>query len=176
MSDPPDHGYFLPVRNQEQDNAILRAFRESGHRITGQRLTLLNVLREQDGFLDAETLYRIASQRGATLSLATVYRALTLFKSLGLIEGRLVGDEQNREEYRFRSLHETYTLTCKRCGAIVPVEPDIVEAFRRELTASMGVTILTAHSCFVGYCADCTAALRAQEGSGENRDQAFPRR
>jgi Fe2+ or Zn2+ uptake regulation protein len=172
MGDPRDHRFSLPIRDEEQDTAILHVFRESGHRVTSQRLTLLDVLRQQAGFLDAETLHHLAGQRGAALSLATVYRTLALFKEIGLIEGRLVGDEQDREEYRFRSLRETYTLTCKRCGAIVPVEPDIVEAFRRELTASLGVTILTAHSCFVGYCADCTAALAAEETSGESRDLA----
>jgi Fe2+ or Zn2+ uptake regulation protein len=172
MGDPLDHRYSLPVHDEEQDQAILRAFRESGHRVTSQRLTLLNVLREQDGFLDAETLYHVASQHGAALSLATVYRTLALFKDMDLVEGRIVGDEQDREEYRFRSVRETYTLTCKRCGAIVPVEPDIVDAFRRELTTSLGVTILTAHSCFVGYCADCTAALAAEEASGESKDLA----
>jgi Fe2+ or Zn2+ uptake regulation protein len=172
MGDPLDHRYSIPVRDEEQDQAILRAFHESGHRVTSQRLSLLTVLREQDGFLDAETLYHVASQRGAALSLATVYRTLALFKDMDLIEGRIVGGEQDREEYRFRALRETYTLTCKRCGAIVPVEPDVVDAFRRDLTMSLGVTILTAHSCFVGYCAACTAELAAEDASGERRDLA----
>jgi Fe2+ or Zn2+ uptake regulation protein len=81
-----------------------------------------------------------------------------------LVEGRIVGDDQSREEYRFRSLREHYTLTCKRCGKIVPVEPDIVDAFRRE-AAALGVTVLGAHSCFIGYCEDCTAALAAEEAA-----------
>jgi Fe2+ or Zn2+ uptake regulation protein len=145
-----------------EENAILQAFRAAGHRVTTQRLALLNVMRKQGGFLDAEELHRLTALRGKDLSLATVYRTLTLFKELDMVEGRIVGDEQVREEYRFRSLNETYTLTCKRCGAIVPVEPDIIEAFRAKVTAALGVTILGAHSCFVGYCADCTAILAAE--------------
>jgi Fe2+ or Zn2+ uptake regulation protein len=172
MGDPLDHKASLPIRDQEQDEVLLRAFRQSGHRVTSQRLTLLDVLREQDRFLDAESLYHMVSGHGAALSLATVYRTLALFKDMGLIEGRIVGDEQAREEYRFRALRETYTLTCKRCGAIVPVESEIVDAFRRELTTSLGVTILTAHSCFVGYCAECTAALAAEETADESGDLA----
>ena len=78
--------------------------------------------------------------------------------------GRLVDTDQAREEYRFRAQRESYTLTCKRCGAIVPVEPDIVDAFRAEVTARLGVTVITAHSCFIGYCAECTAALTAEDG------------
>lgn len=147
------------------DEAIQRAFRDAGRRVTPQRLALLDVLRAQGGFLDAEALHRLANQRGEHLSLATVYRTLALFKEMQLVEGRLVGGEQDREEYRFRAPRETYTLTCKRCGAIVPVEPDIVDAFREEVTARLGVTVLSAHSCFVGYCAACTAALAAEDDS-----------
>ncbi|MCD4687540.1 MAG: transcriptional repressor, partial [Anaerolineae bacterium] len=97
-------------------------------------------------------------------------RALALFKDLGLVEGRIVGHEQGREQYRFRSGSERYTLTCKRCGAIVPVEPDIVDEFRREVTVQLGVTVLTAHSCFIGYCADCTAALAAEDAESVSGD------
>ncbi|MBI5959285.1 MAG: transcriptional repressor [Chloroflexi bacterium] len=147
----------------DQDAVIMRAFHAAGHRITAPRLALLNILREQGGFLNVDTLYQIAAARGENLSLATVYRTLLLFKQMNLVEGRLVGDDQSREEYRFRSVRDFYTLTCKRCGAIVPVEPDIVEAFRQEVTETLGVTVLTAHSCFIGYCAACTAAMAAEE-------------
>jgi Fe2+ or Zn2+ uptake regulation protein len=149
-----------------QDDPILRVFRDTGHRITSQRLAMLDVLRAQDGFLDAETIFQRANERDASLSLATVYRTLALFKEMKLVEGRLVGDDQDREEYRFRSLREYYTLSCKRCGRIVPVEPDIVDAFRQQAAATLGITVLGAHSCFIGYCDDCTAALAAEESEG----------
>lgn len=142
---------------------IIRAFQNAGHRVTRQRLTLIELMREQGGFLDAEELLELAQLRGENVSLATIYRALALFKDMDLVEGRIVGDEQDREEYRFRSLREKYTLTCKRCGAIVPVESDIVDEFRREVTKQLGVTVLSAHSCFIGYCADCTAKLAAED-------------
>jgi len=147
------------------DDAINRVFQDAGHRLTSHRLALLNVMRRQGGFLDAEALHELANLRGANLSLATVYRTLALFKELNLVEGRIVGEDQVREEYRYRSEQQHYTLTCKRCGAIVPVESDIVDAFRREVTVTLGVTVLTAHSCFIGYCAACTAAL-AREDEG----------
>ena len=157
----------IPLHEPDQDEAILGAFRASGHRVTSQRLALLKVLREQGGFLDVEELIELATLRGQTISLATVYRTLGLFKEMNLVEGRIVGDEQDREEYRFRTAQEqeVYTLTCKRCGAIVPVESDIVDAFRTDVTATLGVTIVSAHSCFVGYCAACMIALAAEEES-----------
>lgn len=175
LPDSPSTG-FVPVgdlgvpaaagASDREEAAILEAFRRAGHRVTDQRRALLDVLRHQRRYLSAEALHRLANQRGSTLSLATVYRTLALFKEMRLVDGRNVGDEQGREEYRFRSVYERYTLTCKRCGREVPVEPDIVDAFREEVTATLGVTIIAAHSCFTGYCAACTAALAAEEENG----------
>lgn len=147
------------------DDAILLAFRAAGHRVTSQRLALLDVLRETDGFMDVEMIHRLANERGADLSLATVYRTLTLFKEMNLVEGRQVGDDQDRVEWRFRSLRQHYTLTCRSCGKIVPVEPDLVEVFRREVRKKLGVVVLSAHSCFIGYCEVCTAALAAEDAA-----------
>jgi Fur family ferric uptake transcriptional regulator len=156
MSVSPDR-----TPTDDLDARITSAFSGAGHRLTAQRQMLIDLLRAHGGFLDAEELFDLAQLRGATLSLATVYRTLALFKQLDLVEGRIVGDGHDREQYRLRSVHQHYSLTCRRCGAIVPVEPDIVDDFRRQVTAELGVTVLSAHSCFVGYCADCTAALAA---------------
>ena len=151
-----------------RDDALSQFFHDAGHRLTDQRRALLDLMRDQGGFLDAEELFNLAKLRGQDLSLATVYRTLALFKELNLVEGRIVGDDQDREEYRLRSARHQYTLTCKRCGAIVPVEPDIVDAFREEVTGRLGVTVLSAHSCFIGYCAACTAALAAEDRAVTN--------
>jgi Fe2+ or Zn2+ uptake regulation protein len=148
------------------DEAVRQVFRAAGLRVTRQRLTLLRLLREAGGFLSAEQLYTRAQSDGERLSLATVYRALALFKQLGLAEGRVVG-EQDREEFRYRFQREQYTLTCKRCGAVVAVASDIVDEFRRELHAQLGVTGLTAHTCFVGYCARCLEKMAAESTHNE---------
>jgi len=146
-----------------EEDAILEAFRRAGHRVTGQRRALLDVLRHQRRFLSAEALHRLANERGTALSLATVYRTLALFKEMRLVDGRNVGEDTGREEYRFRSVYERYRLTCKRCGREVPVDPELVDAFREEVTRTLGVTVIAAHSCFTGYCAACTVALAAED-------------
>ena len=151
-----------PAPESEPEEALRQVFRAAGLRITRQRLALLRLLQEAGGFLSAEQLYTLAQGAGERLSLATVYRALALFKQLGLIEGRVVG-EQDREAFRYRFHREQYTLTCKRCGAVVAVESEIVDEFRRDLHARMGVTVLSAHTCFVGYCARCLEEMAADD-------------
>lgn len=149
------------------DDPVLEVFHNAGLRVTGQRLALLSVLRAQRRFVDADTIHRLANDvLDANLSLATVYRALGLFKEMGLVEGRIVGSDQDREEYRYRAPDAQYMLTCKNCGKVVPVESDIVDQFRREASSSLGITVLGAHSCFIGYCAECTQQLAAEEELG----------
>lgn len=167
----PVSGGLYPQDDISQET-IVQTFQNAGHRVTRQRLALIELMREQGGFLDAEELHKLAQLRGEHLSLATIYRALALFKELGLVEGRIVGDDQDREEYRFRSRSQKYTLTCKRCGAIVPVESDIVDEFRSEVTQQLGVTVLSAHSCFIGYCADCTAEIAAEDTAAADHGAA----
>lgn len=159
----PVHSPHHQPDDEALDVELVEKFRASGHRLTPQRLTLLKLMQVQGGFLDADELHRLADLRGADLSLATIYRTLALFKELKLVEGRIVGPEQEREEYRLRTSQTRYTLTCKRCGAIVPVESDIVDSFREVVTAQLGITVVTAHSCFIGYCAACTAELAAED-------------
>ena len=161
MTTPPSLSN-APTTEGDSDESVRQVFRAAGLRITRQRLALLRLLQEAGGFLSAEQLYTLAQREGERLSLATVYRALALFKQLGLVEGRVVG-EQDREEFRYRFHREQYTLTCKRCGAVVAVESDIVDEFRRELHARMGVTVLSAHTCFVGYCARCLEEMAADD-------------
>lgn len=147
-----------PIPAEDLAAHIERIFAEAGHRLTSQRRLLFELLQAQGGFLDTEELLELARLRGETLSMATIYRTLALFKQLNLVEGRIVG-EGSREQYRLRSQRQQYSLICRRCGAIVPVEPDIVDDFRRQVTEELRVTVLTAHTCFVGYCAACSAIL-----------------
>ena len=57
-----------------------------GHPLTVQRQLLLTLIRNAGGHIDAKELYRRASSQDESISLATVYRGLRLFKELGLVD------------------------------------------------------------------------------------------
>jgi len=63
----------------------------SGRPVTSQRQLLLRLIRRAGGHIGAKELYRRASNKSESISLATVYRNLGLFKELGLIEERRLG-------------------------------------------------------------------------------------
>ncbi|MCK4722357.1 MAG: transcriptional repressor, partial [Dehalococcoidia bacterium] len=91
-----------------------------GQRITSQRRLLLDLLRQSEGHLDADELYRRAKEQEPRLSLSTVYRSLRLFKELGLIEERHFIEEHHH--YEARSETEHHHVVCRGCGKVIEFE------------------------------------------------------
>ena len=133
-----------------------RIIREAGHRLTPQRQLLLDLLRERKMFLDAEQIYELTRQHEGDTSLATVYRTLQLFVELGLIEARYLDPDHKREYYRIAGGLEFHYMTCRGCGVMVPIDPDIVHEVSLKWANDNGLTLLTAHACYTGYCVECT--------------------
>lgn len=141
------------VPTPEEAEALLR---NAGHRLTPQRLLLLDLLRTHKTFLDAEQIYELALKHEGDTSLATVYRSLQLFVELGLVEARYLDPEHKREYYRITGGLEYHYLTCRGCGKMVPVDPEIIQETALSWAREHGITLLTAHACYTGYCPECT--------------------
>lgn len=136
--------------------------RERGFKVTPQRTLLLQVLAGQTTYLDADEIFALAHLQDASISLATVYRALNLFAEVGLVQHRYVEPEHRREVFRLSDGPEQHYLTCVRCGTRVLIHADLLNQMARELVQRKGVSVTSACACFTGYCPDCTAELRAQ--------------
>ena len=66
----------------EQSDHLRDVFRSEGRRLTSQRRLILRVLEESEKHLDAESLYDRVKVQDPDVSLATVYRTLTLFRAI----------------------------------------------------------------------------------------------
>lgn len=148
----------------QEAEAVLR---QAGHRITPQRQLLLELLRNHKTFLDAEQVYTLAAKYEGDASLATVYRNLQLFVELGLVEARYLDPEHKREYYRITGSAEYHYMTCRGCGKMVPVDPEIIQETSLNWATAHGLTLITAHACYTGYCADCT---RKRAGHPQNNE------
>ncbi len=103
--------------------------------------------------MDAKELYRHASARDESISPATVYRSLNLFKQLGLVEERRLGNVGCYYEIKQPTEHQH--LVCCQCGKIIefksPLIGKMVEAVQRE----HGFNATKAEICIEGYCPEC---------------------
>jgi Fe2+ or Zn2+ uptake regulation protein len=134
-------------RNRKEDNPI------QGHPLTNQRRLLLELLRNAEGHVDAKELYHRASARDESISPATVYRSLNLFKELGLVDEMRLG--KIRCYYEIKQLPEHQHLVCLGCGKVMefqnPYFQNLIEAVRRE----HGFKVTKAELYLEGYCPEC---------------------
>jgi Fe2+ or Zn2+ uptake regulation protein len=134
-------------RNRKQDNPI------QGHPLTVQRRLLLELLRQAEGHIDAKELYRRASARDESVSPATVYRSLNLFKQLGLIDERRLG--KVRCYYEIRQSPEHQHLVCRGCGRVIEFQNPLVGKLIKSVQREHGFNVTKAELYLEGYCPGC---------------------
>ena len=141
-------------RNHKNNNPI------RGHPWTSQRRLLLELLRDAEGHIDAKELYHRASARDESISPATVYRSLNLFKELGLVDEMRLG--KVRCYYEIKQSPERQHLVCQGCGKVInfqsPHFQKLIEAVRREHRFN----ITKAELYLEGYCSECEENQRTQ--------------
>ena len=124
-----------------------------GHPLTNQRRLLLELLRDAEGHIDAKELYRRASAKDESISQATVYRTLNLFKELGLIDEMRLGNIRCYYEVKQSPGHQH--LVCKGCGKVIgfrsPHFKKMIKAIQRE----HGFQVTKAELYLEGYCPEC---------------------
>lgn len=127
--------------------------RLKGQRVTSQRKLLLDLLRHSEGHLDADELYRLAKEREPRISLSTVYRTLSLFKELGLVEERHFAEEHHHYEVKGETEH--HHLVCLGCGTVVEFESPLTKRMKKEVSRQTGFEILGGEVYLEGYCQRC---------------------
>ncbi len=142
----------------------LASLRATGHRITPQRQTVLKVVETSAEHLDAEAIYLRARERDPKISLATVYRTLTVLKDMGLIEQRYLARDHAREHYEPVGAPQHYHFTCLGCRQVIEFQSPRVKEMTAELQRALGVQVAHACICLEGYCRTCAAKRQpAQE-------------
>ena len=143
--------------------------------MTSQRRLVLEVLEASDEHLDADTLYDQARTQDPNISLATIYRSLSLLKEMGLVEEHRLGEEHSHYESVRGAPH--YHFTCLGCGQVIEFDTPLVSQIERQLQEQEGVQITDAHLHLSGYCARCQGQAGCEglsktgEPSYENRNE-----
>ena len=135
-----------------------------GHLLTVQRRLLLELLRESNGHIDAKELYRCASARDESISMATVYRSLNLFKQLGVIEERRLGKVTCYYEIQQSSEHQH--LVCQGCGKVMEFETPLVRELVDTIQTKHGFKVTKAELYLEGYCPHCEDKVGNDQPSG----------
>lgn len=128
---------------------ILRA---KGLKVTPQRIAIYTMLSHTNEHPSAEMIYRTLEPTNPTLSLATVYKTLCLFKSSGLVQELNVGEPSARYDAIVdRHPH----AVCNCCGKVVDLPADAFEELRQQAADLTDFTLESEQLIFYGKCPNC---------------------
>jgi Fe2+ or Zn2+ uptake regulation protein len=134
------------------NNQRVQHLRSQGHRLTPQRLAILQVLEEHGGHLTPAEIFERASARMPGLTETTVYRTLDFLAHNGLALAAHVGDGRMVYEFAGRNHHH---LICRECGTTVEIEGELLKDLYEQFKERTGFRIDCCHVTFFGLCPGC---------------------
>ncbi len=125
----------------------------AGTRATNQRALILEIIRQRQGHLDADEIYRQAREKQPRLSLSTVYRTLRTLKKLSLVEELHFDDTHHH--YEVKPPTEHHHLVCLGCGKVVEFYNPLSRYIKRHTPEVKDFDIIETEVRMTGYCAKC---------------------
>lgn len=132
----PDH---RDADDPRQD--LEEALRQSGVRITRQRQTVLQVLSAADDHPDAVEVHARARELDATVSLATVYRTLSVLEEKGIVQRHAFEGAPARFETA-DAPHHDHIIDIDSREVIEFTSPEI-ERLQREIARKLGYEVVS---------------------------------
>ena len=132
---------------------MIQKLRAHDHRITPQRLAILRVLAKSEGHPSVEQIYARVKTDFPTTSLATVYKNVSLMKSLGEVLELGFSDDSNR--YDGNKPYPHPHLVCTNCKKIIDPNLSMLQDLTQELVQETGFQILNHRMDFFGICPEC---------------------
>lgn len=108
---------------RRRTDAFEAAARESGVKLTHQRLEIFKEIAASLEHPDAETIFKAVLLRMPTVSLDTVYRTLWMLNELGLVSTLGLKRESIRFDANLRPHHH---YVCVRCGLTRDFEAPVI--------------------------------------------------
>lgn len=134
------------------DNENMDSLRKQGHRLTPQRLAILQILEENGGHLSPADIFARAAHRMPGVTEATVYRTLDFLSRHGLA---LVAHIGNGHLVYEAAGHNHHHLICRACGGTIEIEHHLLETLYQTFHEKTGFQVDCCHVTFFGLCPGC---------------------
>jgi len=132
----------------------------AGLRVTNQRLAVLAVLRERRPHLSVDQVMQASKARLGTVSVQTVYDALSALCASGL--ARRIEPAGSAALFEARAADNHHHVVCRVCGTVSDLDCAVGKAPCLELpSAASGYVIDEAEVTFWGICPDCNPVSEA---------------
>jgi Fur family peroxide stress response transcriptional regulator len=146
---------FQVAEHKKRFQVIIQKLRDNGHKITPQRLAIVEILAKSEAHPSAEDIHVRIKRDFPTMSLATVYKNILLIKSLGEVLELGFPDGSNRYDGNKPNPHAH--AICIKCKKIVDPELDNLDEMREVVELETHFKILNHRLDFFGICSECLA-------------------
>jgi Fur family ferric uptake transcriptional regulator len=161
----------MPEATYDQAIAAFEEFlRGKGLRMTDQRRTMVRAAIEHQGHFTAEDFHDRLAGAGEHVSMATVYRGLSLLEEAAIVEGHDFADGQRRYERMLSREHHDH-MVCRDCGAVIEFQNEEIERLQDQAAKARGFRI---EGHVLNLYVSCDALRDTQ--SCERRDRQGRRR
>ena len=128
--------------------------KKAGLKITLPRVKILEILENaRDRHLSAEDIYKMLTESGEEIGLATVYRVLTQFEEAKLVVRHHFSEGYSVFELDLGAHHDH--LVCVKCGHVEEFVDELIEK-RQQAVADHAGFCMTDHSLNIyGICKGC---------------------
>lgn len=123
-----------------------------GYKITPQRRIILDILGSSDRHLSADEIGVRVREYEPSISLATVYRNLSLLVDLQLVSRLDLHDGPVRYELNRGHNHH---LVCRQCGSAIKLGVCPMQGEIQKIIEENGFKVAAHHFEITGYCKDC---------------------
>ncbi|HCO69083.1 Fur family transcriptional regulator [Mesotoga sp.] len=124
-----------------------------GYRITPQRVAIIRILKDHEGHLGAEEVFRYAIQQYPNISMATVYNVMEVLEKEGIIKAFAVSKNSRRYDSNIKP-HSHFI--CNSCRKVFDIPSDYYEACTKELPPELAdFEVNSIELIYKGLCSDC---------------------
>ncbi|MCK9218215.1 MAG: transcriptional repressor [Firmicutes bacterium] len=131
---------------------ITKVLKKNGYKVTPQRLAVFNVLKHNKKHPCVDSIYNELQPKFPTMSLATVYKSLEVFKTLGLVQELNIGEGSFR--YDANTKPHPHVI-CLKCGKVDDIEYIDSLNLTDYAETKTGYKITGQQIYFYGYCPEC---------------------
>jgi Fur family ferric uptake transcriptional regulator len=125
----------------------------AGHRVTGARRTVADLIAQREGHFTAADLLADARARRLTIGRASVFRALDLFTELKALER--IDLPSGEHAYVACEPAHHHHVVCRACGRVTEVEDAGLATVAAEMARRSGYAIESHRLELFGLCPDC---------------------
>lgn len=135
---------------EELINKLTRLLKSHGYSLTKPRIEVFKYLIGKEPL----SISAVTKSLETTVDRASIYRTVTLFQQLGIVQRHNIGWKYKIELTDMFSDHHHH-FTCTLCGKIVAINETELESFIDSLAKQYGFTATQHQIELQGICASC---------------------